>query len=311
MILRIASIAVLLLFGNHVPAAETNSLPAKSSSSEPVPSGDYRYSAPIEPTFADVAYGDKSPLEKLDLFLPAQTDKPSPLVIWIHGGGFMVGDKHSMPRRNFGPPPKPTGFMGPFQVQVPDVAALVAKGYAVASINYRLAASFIAGAKPALQDGKAAVRFLRANANKYRLDPEKFAVWGNSAGGYMAAILGVTGDQPSMMDDPSFGNAHVSAAVQAVIVWYGAEDRLPPGGLRIDNYRPTAKTLPPFRIVNGDADPVISPTQARELHDALLEAGAKSTLTILPGAGHEDPTFMKTQMAPAFAFLDEVFGRKE
>jgi acetyl esterase/lipase len=261
------------------------------------------------PTVTDLAYADQSPAEKLDLYLPAPSDAPAPLVIWIHGGGFMVGDKKSMPRQNFGPAPKPTSVMGPYQVQVPDVAALTAKGYAVASLNYRLGASMFADAYPALRDGKAAVRFLRANADKYHLDSGKFAVWGNSAGGYMAAMLGVTGDQATAFDDPSLGNAGVSSAVQAVVVWYGAEDRLPDPELSLVHHLPKAKILPAFRIVNGDADQVISPVQAMRLNEALTKAGARSTLTILPGAGHEDPAYMATQMVPTFAFLDRTFGR--
>ncbi len=219
----------------------------------------------------------------------------------------MVGDKKSMPRQNFGPAPKPTSMMGPYQIQVPDVAALTAKGYAVVSLNYRLGASMFAAAYPALRDGKAAVRFLRANADQYHLDSSKFAVWGNSAGGYMAAMLGVTGDQATAFDDPDLGNAGVSSAVQAVVVWYGAEDRLPDPELSIVHHLPKAKILPAFRIVNGDADQIISPAQARRLNEALTKAGAISTLTILPGAGHEDPAYMATQMVPAFAFLDHTF----
>ncbi|HXX66118.1 MAG TPA: prolyl oligopeptidase family serine peptidase [Polyangiaceae bacterium] len=194
-------------------------------------------------------------------------------------------------------------------VQVPDVAALMAKGYAVASLNYRLGTSMRAAALTAIQDGKAAVRFLRANASRYGLDRNRFAVWGNSAGGYMAAMLGVTGDQPTVFDDPALGNPSVSSAVQAVVVWFGAEDRLPAPEFRISTYLPTAKILPVFLIANGDADPVISATRAKRLHDALIRAGARSTLTILPGAGHEDPVFMATQMAPTFLFLDKAFGR--
>ncbi len=267
------------------------------------------YSSPIEPTVADLSYATKSPAEKLDLYLPAQGGARAPLVIWIHGGGFMVGDKHSMPRRKFGPAPKPVGPFGPYQIQVPDVAALTAKGYAVASLNYRLGANMYVAAVPAIQDGNAAVRFLRANAGKYHLDPGKFAVWGNSAGGYMAAMLGTTGDQPTIFDDPSLGNADVSSAVQAVVVWYGAEDRLPDPELSIVRYLTTARNLPAFMIANGDADPVIPLIQAQRLQDALIRAGAKSTLTILPGAGHEDPAYMATQMVPTFAFLDRTFCR--
>jgi predicted esterase len=92
------------------------------------------------------------------------------------------------------------------------------------------------------------------------------------------------------------------------VVWFGAEDRLPPER-NIATYLPSAKVLPAFRIVNGDKDTLITVSQAQRLQDALLKVGAKSTLTILHGAGHEDPAFMETQMAPTFEFLDRTLGR--
>jgi acetyl esterase/lipase len=268
----------------------------------------------LRPSFADLPYSEKSPFEKLDLYLPSDHRSPAPLVIWIHGGGFWAGDKRSMPRRQFGPPPKLLGPGGPFQIQVPDVVALTAKGYAVVSLNYRLiykkGEHIYKAAIAGFQDGKTAVRFLRANSKKYHLDPNKFAVWGDSAGGYMAAMLGVTGDQVTMFDDPASPNAGISSAVQAVVVWYGAVDAdfLSPD-IRMVHYIPTAKNLPPFLIANGEVDPNVSASNAKRLHEALIEAGAKSTLTIVPGAGHEDPAFMETQMTPTFTFLDETFGR--
>jgi acetyl esterase/lipase len=288
-------------YGDSSPVASAYS-PAFSAAAAPG-------GPPLQATFANLSYANESPLQKLDLYLPAPEGGSAPLVIWIHGGGLRVGDKSSMPRRNFGPPPKPRGRSGPYQIQVPDVAALTARGYAVASLNYRLGSWMVTAAAPAIRDGKAAVRFLRANAAKYGVDPERFAVWGNSAGGYIGAMMGATGDQATIFDDPALGHAGVSSAVQAVVVWYGAEDRLLLPRLDINNYLPIAKTLPPFRIVNGDADPVISPLQARRLHQGLIKAGATSSLTILRGAGHEDPVFMVTQMAPTFAFLDRTFGR--
>ena len=262
-----------------------------------------------QPTVADVAYASQSPAEKLDLYLPKAAAAPSPLVIWIHGGGFRLGDKRSIRRRTSGPPPIPVGRDGPYQIQVPDVVALTARGYAVAAINYRLGPSMGADAVAAIQDGKAAVRFLRANAGNFHIDPGKFAVWGDSAGGYMAAMLGATGDQRTVFDAPALGNATTSSAVQAVVVWFGAEDRLPGPDLSVAAHLPAAGTLPPFMIANGDADPIISSEQALRLHAALLSAGASATLTILRGAGHEDPAFMATQMRPTFEFLDRTFGR--
>jgi acetyl esterase/lipase len=270
----------------------------------------YQYSQSIEPTFSDLPYAALSPLEKLDLYLPAARDKPAPLVIWIHGGGFIVGDKHSMPRRNFGPPPTPKGPDGPYQIQVPDVAALTHKGYAVASLNYRLLRRpgdrFVDFARPAVQDGKAAVRFLRANAALYGLDPEKFAVWGNSAGGFIAAMLAVTGHEPTVFDDPAVGSSDISTAVQAAVIWYGA---IEVDDLSIAHYVSVAKIIPPILIANGDADTSVPVVEAIRLNEELLKKGAKSTLTILPSAGHEDPAFMATQMLPTFKFLDAAFGR--
>ncbi len=271
----------------------------------------YSYSKPIEPTFTNIPYATLSPLETLDLYLPTNKSGAAPLIIWIHGGAFSVGDKQAMPRRNFGPVPK----SGPqYQIQVPDVAALTAKGYAVASINYRLLARpggrFDEPATAGVQDGKAAVRFLRANAAKYNLDAGKFAVWGNSAGGFIAAMLAVTGDQPTKFDDPALGNADVSSAIQAAIVWFGAieEDYFDPQ-IKISHYIQTAKAIPPFLIVNGDADTSVPVSAAQRLNDELSKAGRKSTLRIVPGAGHEDPAFMTGEMQPAFTFIDEAFHK--
>lgn len=303
-------------FGGITVAAMRGSGASNSNAPEnppPVPEHIYRYHNPIEPTYRDLAYATESPAEKLDLYLPASAQRPCPVVIWMHGGGFAVGDKQSMPRRNFGPPPIPIAPMGPFQIQVPDATALMEKGYAVVSLNYRLLSRpgerFRVYATAAVQDAKAAVRFLRANAAKYNLDPNRFAVWGNSAGGYMAAMLGVTGDQASRFDSPELGNPSVSSAVQAVVVWYGAVDdeRLLPA-VRFPNYLPTAKMVPPFLIANGDADRNVSVTKARQFDQLLHEHGHESTLVILPGASHEDPAFMATQMEPTFRFLDGVFG---
>lgn len=261
----------------------------------------------LRPTFADVPYASTSRFQKLDLYLPADRSQPAPVVIWIHGGGLTVGDKRSLPRADFGPAPKPRGPYGPYQVQVPDLVALQARGYAVVSLNYRLGFALITSVKPAVADTKAAIRFLRANAREYGLDPRRFAVWGNSMGGYLAAMAGATGDQPTRFDDAALGNGATSSAVQAVVVWYGAEDRLPEK-LSIGYYAARAHHLPAFRIVNGDADPVVSAARAIRLNEALQKAGARTSLTILPGAGHEDPQFMATQTAPTLAFLEEAFA---
>ena len=155
-------------------------------------------------TIKNVNYaGTSSASQTLDLLLPANALLPLPLVVRVHGGGFSSGDKAG----------EETGTAA---------SAILAKGYALASVNYRLSgqALFPAG----VQDVKAAVRWLRAHAAQYGLDTDRFASWGESAGGYMAVMLGVTGDQATVFDDDSLGNPGVSSAVAAVVDWYGPVD---------------------------------------------------------------------------------------
>ena len=155
-------------------------------------------------TIKNINYaGTSSASQTLDLLLPANALLPLPLVVRIHGGGFSSGDKGG-------------------EETSTAANAILAKGYALASVNYRLSgqAPFPAGA----QDVKAAVRWLRAHAAEYGLDTDRFACWGESAGGYMVAMLGVTGDQATVFDDDSLGNPGVSSAVAAVVDWYGPTD---------------------------------------------------------------------------------------
>ena len=107
---------------------------------------------------------------KLDLYLPAKADHALPVIVWIHGGGWPGGSKEGCPAVPF-----------------------VAKGYAVASINYRLSQHAVFPAQ--IEDCKAAIRWLRANAEKYDLDPKRIGVWGASAGGHLVALLGTSGGE--------------------------------------------------------------------------------------------------------------------
>jgi acetyl esterase/lipase len=180
----------------------------------------------------------------------------------------------------------------------------------VAAVNYRLTRDPVAAA----QDAKAAVRFLRANARHFRLDPDRFAAWGDSAGGYSAIILAVTAGRSTIFDDPRLGNAGVSAAVQAVVDDFGASELTDMPGPYVAGEDPfpyiaSAKpgSIPPFRIAHGSADCVVPVQHSRDLLAALTKARATATLTVLPGATHEDPAFMRTQWQPTLAFLDRVF----
>ena len=150
-------------------------------------------------SFLDVEYakiGTKS--LKANIFLPEKGDGPFPLVIHIHGGGWSGGSYKSLP---------------------PNAEELIAGGYAVASIQYRLSGEAIFPA--AIQDCKLAVRWLRANAKQYNFDPDRFAAWGSSAGGHLVALLGTSGGvkEFEVGDHPE-----ASSKVQAVCDWFGPTD---------------------------------------------------------------------------------------
>ena len=281
------------------------------------------------PTYEDVAYADGSDAQKLDLYLPEgagkDVKKDTPLIINVHGGSFRQGDK---------------------AMEKPNIAHQLRQGYAAASLNYRLRgeALFPAG----VQDVKAAVRWLRAHAGACGFDPERFVIWGESAGGYMAQMVAATGGRKTMFDDPALGNAGVSSAVQAAVVWYGLNNfaamdgqfrqdtpkvcgRLNPRDAAESSesqwlgaalptipekvrkadpltYLDTARDLPPFSIATGDADCLVPHQQSRELHKAVRKTGTHSELTIVPGAGH-GPEVDRVQVAPALDFLNKTFRR--
>lgn len=153
------------------------------------------------PTWRDVPYGNRSLAQRLDIYLPAEGSGPFPVTLRIHGGGFEIGDKDDL----YLPP-----WLGALDC-----------GYAVVSVNYRLSGEALFPA--AVQDVKAAVRWLRAHASEHRLDARRIAAVGDSAGGNLAAML-ATSDGERLFDDPGLGDPAESAAVQAAVDWYGPID---------------------------------------------------------------------------------------
>lgn len=265
-------------------------------------------------SYTDVIYAQiNSHQLLLDLFIP-DGKGPFPLIIWIHGGAFRMGSKENNRAQR-----------------------MVARGYAVSSINYRL--SQVAVFPALLHDAKAAVRWLRAHAGEYDLDPDRFGVWGGSAGGYLAAMVGLVQDFPELEGD--LGNNDTSSRVQAVCDWYGPSDFLRmndvPGTM--DHNAPdspesqligapiqenpdlVAKTnpityvtperaqdIPPFLIMHGGDDLTVIPNQSQLLHDALMQAGADITLVILGGLGHGFPGNHK-RWDEIWNYVDEFFDR--
>lgn len=239
--------------------------------------------------YRDLAYVEEGHVrQKLDLYVPDKGER-LPLIIWVHGGAFLAGDKAG---------------------HIP--AEYLKDGYAVASLNYRLSQDALFPAQ--VEDVKAAVRWLRAHAGTYRLDPDRFAAWGSSAGGYLVAMLGTTGDDDTFDTGQYLG---VPSSVRAVVDYYGPTDFLMmdtqrlPNGMRHDPARsPESKLLggpiqenkdlarqanpityisdqdPPFLVIHGDRDPLVPFGQSVMLRDALEQAGVSVTLYPVEGAGH-------------------------
>lgn len=273
----------------------------------------------IKRKFLNVAYATVSPTQKLDIYLPDAGKGPFPVIIFTHGGAFKMGDKGDG--------------------QVNGALEGVKHGYAVVSVNYRLSGEAIFPASP--EDIKAAIRFVRANAKKYQLNPTKLAAWGNSSGANMASLIGTTGDVKTF-DNSKLGNAGQSSAVQAVVDWYGPihfdqmdaqfkasgkgrpdhDEAASPESAYLGQPIQQAPALvkraspatyiskndPPFFIEHGTADPIVPTQQSQNFYADLVKVLGKDkvTLTLLDGAGHGGPQFETPEnLAKVFAFLDK------
>ena len=227
--------------------------------------------------------------QKLDLYVPSAT-KPLPLVIWVHGGGWRGGSKQGCRSLPF-----------------------LEHGYAAASVGYRLSRHAVFPAQ--IEDCKAAVRWLRAHAREYNLDPERFAAWGSSAGGHLVALLGTSGE---FKEFDKGENLEVSSRVQAVVDCYGPTDftqmrkqalpdattnpdapdsataQLLGGPLPLNQDKAAranpityaSRDDPPFLIMHGNRDKLVPNQQSELLRDALQKGGVDVTLTLFDGAGH-------------------------
>jgi acetyl esterase/lipase len=243
----------------------------------------------------------------LDLHLPEDRREPCPIVLYLHGGAFMVGAKEDNAEARLAP--------------------VARSGIGVASASYRF--SDVAQYPAQLHDVKAAVRWLRAHAAEYGYRAERVGAWGASAGGYLALMLGLTGG--SREHEGHLGeHLDQSSAVDATCAWFTPVDMLrptepapgrslppfitgpwpPPGpsvaarllGLQDVGDDPgRAAAASPinhaagaqgvFLLMHGDADAMVAEDESRRLHDALMAASVDSTLLLLAGANHEDPLF--------------------
>jgi acetyl esterase/lipase len=248
--------------------------------------------------------GDYKP-QTMDIIKPkGQLEKPMPVIVWIHGGAWAGGDKSSGIYRS-----KP----------------FAEKGYFCATITYRLSpdSSFPAH----IEDCKCAIRFLRANAKKFNLDPERIGVWGDSAGGHLSALLGTSGGAKNL--EGNRGWAKFSSNVQAVCDFFGPSDITKMGhkeqiinsflgGPLKDNFNKAREASPlsyvsredpPFLIIHGDKDQTVPIEQSEILTKALQNARVPVELIVLKGAGHGGTDFMKSEVVQkTMDFFDMNFG---
>ena len=245
--------------------------------------------------------------QKLDLYLPEKSDKPLPVIVWVHGGAWRQGDKSNCPATSF-----------------------AARGYAVASVDYRLSQDAVFPAQ--IEDCKTAIRWLRANAGKYNLDPDHVGAWGGSAGGHLVALLGTAEDVKELEGK---GNPGESSRVQCVVDWFGPTDFRALGPRADDAKSPVTlllggppsaekekaalaspvahvhKGCPPFLIMHGDKDPLVPLAQSEALAETLKKAGVPVTLVTLEGAGHGGKEFNAEESRKRIAeFFDEYLKGK-
>jgi len=297
------------------PAAPSKPAEATSTTDDNMPPGfKHTYDLPAKAlskmkVFDDVSYSKIDPKMRLDIYLPKGVTKP-PLMIWVHGGGMVFGNENTIK----------------YDEGAKLLEVLTKNGIAVASVNYRLATE-VPYPKTG-QDVKTAVRFLRANAAQYGFNPKKFAIGGDSAGGYLSLMAAITGNQKSLFDDPADPNLKTSASVSAVFdlfgnanvltmtenkikypcqdkndfaygldpkmnVWFG-DVTLPENRERVDSanlypFLSKNKTLPSFFIFHGTADCSVSKYDSIELDKAVKALKGKSVLKLIPGENHGGP----------------------
>lgn len=245
----------------------------------------------------DIVYAEpagSAPL-KLDLYLPEASDRPAPVVVWVHGGGWKMGSKEGCP-----------------------AALLVPKGFAAVSISYRF--TDVEAFPAQLHDCKAAIRWVRAHAKEYNFDPERIGVWGASAGGHLAALLGTTGGDAAL--EGALGNAEQSSAVACVVDWFGPMDLRyigEPGataegvhgmvaalvggtGEAVKENAAAASPIThitkddaPFLIMHGDQDTLVTIRHSEEMDKALRAAGVECEFVVIKGGGH-GPGFGETKV---------------
>jgi acetyl esterase/lipase len=254
-----------------------------------------------EPTITrDIAYTSSGdPAQRLDLHQPADRQSNAPLIIWVHGGAWRSGSKSDVP-----------------------IAGLLKHGFVIASVDYRLTPQAPFPAQ--VHDIKAAMRFLRSRAVEYGVDAQRFFIAGSSAGGHLAALVGVSAGV-SELEGSDQSNTSDSSSVAAIVSYYGASnlqtilDQSTPFGLTVrvpalqlllggqPNDHPNKAILaspiahveasdPPLFLIHGDHDPQMPIEQAYELQRAYRQAKLSVQMHIVPGGVHGGKGFYEPEV---------------
>ena len=260
-------------------------------------------------TQADIEYAKVGDVSlKLDLHRP-QGERP-PVIVYVHGGAWRGGSKEDVP-----------------------IGSLMERGYAIASVNYRLSTQAVFPAQ--VHDIKAAIRFLRANAGVYHINADKIVIIGSSAGGHLAALVGVTNGVEAL--EGTVGeHLEQSSDVQGIVSFFGASNlqtilsqstahglsvRIPALKLLLGDTpdkKPELARLaspvehldkndPPLLMIHGDADPQMPPQQSDELAKGYRGLGLPMTLIVMPGSRHGGAEFYDDERTVIVSkFLDKV-----
>src|SRR5215831_20676372 len=254
----------------------------------------------------DIIYGKADGVElQLNLALPKTGKGPFPAVVCIHGGGWHQGQRQDMD---------------------PITELLARRGYVAATVSYRLVPSARFPAQ--IEDCKAAVRWLRANADKYHINPDRIGAIGPSAGAHLSCLLGVTDKKDGL--EGSGGNPEFSSRVQAVVSFFGRTDFtkktwskeleeiifVPLIGASFDDkpelYKKVSPiayvshTSPPFLLFHGAEDKLVPPRNSTDMAEKLRAAGVSAKAVIVEGEGHGwDGEKWTKSIEQAVAFFDE------
>ncbi len=276
-----AAFLVVLCLATALCACRTQNKTGSNTSSTTAPA----YLSKLGSVEKNVAYSNADFINlKLDVYYPLAAPRPMPVVVYLHGGAWIGGDKSDA-------------------ATSPKIAELVKRGFLVASLNYGLAPQYTITGQ--IENAKCAVRFLRANSAYFGINPDKIGAYGDSAGGHLASLLG-TSDKSAGMDGAG-GSLDQSSRVQCVVDFYGPTDlRVLFSGYPaivlielvgtsdsksgiLDKINPLTYVSgddPPFLVMHGDKDTVVPLSQSQILYQSLIAVGVPATLVVVKNGDH-------------------------